>query len=203
MSLSLHLTLLVFEKWAIDFVGPINLPGKRIGSRYIITAIKYLTIWAEARAVKDCSENTTVWFIFEDIITSFGCQNILMSDQGTYFINNTIEAPTQEFEVHHQKSTPNHPQVNGTVEDFNNILETALTKICSVNRDYWDLRVPTVLWSYKTTCKNLTIQTPFKLVYGLEAVVPMEYLVPSLIIAAFIDMDDTGDVKAGLRSWWN
>ena len=67
--------------------------------------------------------------------------------------------------------------------------------ICSVNRDNWDLRVPTILWAYRTTCKKLTMQTPFKLVYGLEAVVPMEYLVPSLRIATFTDMDDTGDVQ--------
>jgi hypothetical protein len=39
---------------------------------------------------------------------------------------------------------------------------------------------------------------PFKLVYGLEAVVPMEYLVPRLIIAAFTDMDDIGVVQERL-----
>jgi hypothetical protein len=42
------------------------------------------------------------------------------------------------------------------------------------------------------------MQTPFNLVYGLEAVVPMEYLVPSLRIATFTDMDDTGVVQERL-----
>jgi hypothetical protein len=117
-----------------------------------------------------------------------------VSDQATHFINKNIESLTQEFEFHHQKSIPYHSQVNGTVKAFNNILETMLTKICSVNKDDCDLRISIVLWAYITTCNNLTMQTPFKLVYGLEEVVPMEYFVPSLRIATFSGMDDTGVV---------
>jgi len=33
-------------------------------------------------------------------------------------------------------------------------------------------------------------QTSFRLVYGVEAVMPMEYIVPSFRIAAFMDMTD-------------
>jgi transposase InsO family protein len=179
-------------------VGPVSPLGKRTRARYIIIVTKYLTRWAEARAVKDCSATTTTRFIFDDIITRFGCLKILMRDKGTHFINKTIEALTEEFAVHHQKSTPYHPQVNGTIEAFNKILKTTLTKICSVNMDDRDLRVPAVLWAYRTTCKKLTMQTPFKLVYGLDAIVPMEYLVPSLRIASFTDMDDTGVVQERL-----
>jgi hypothetical protein len=42
------------------------------------------------------------------------------------------------------------------------------------------------------------MQTPFKLVYGLEVVVPIEYLVPSLGIASFIDMDNLGIIQERL-----
>jgi transposase InsO family protein len=198
MTLEPQLTLQEFEKWAIDFVGPINPTRKSTRARYIITVTKYLTTWAEAREVKDYSATTNAHFIFDDIITRFGCPKILMSDQGTHFINKSVEALTDEFAVHHQKHTPYHPQANGTIEAFNNILEMTLSKIFILNRDDWDLSVPIVLWAYRTTCKKLIMQTPFKLVYGLEAVVPMEYLVPSLRIIAFTDMDDIGIVKERL-----
>jgi hypothetical protein len=33
-----QINLQVFEKWAIDFVGTIHPPTKRLGERYIITA---------------------------------------------------------------------------------------------------------------------------------------------------------------------
>jgi transposase InsO family protein len=73
-----------------------------------------------------------------------------MSDQGTHFINSTINSMIEDFEFYHQKSTPYHPQENGTVESFNEILENALTKIYNVNKDYWDLKISAILWAYRT-----------------------------------------------------
>jgi hypothetical protein len=109
MPLQPHVTLQTFDKWAIDFVGPINPPIKRIGERYIITTKEYLTRWSKATPVKDCITETSSHFLFEQVITRFGCPRVLMRDQGTQFINKTISAMTEDFEVHHPKSTPYHP----------------------------------------------------------------------------------------------
>ena len=48
------------------------------------------------------------------------------------------------------------------------------------------------------TCKKLTGQTPFRLVYGREAVMPMEYIIPSLLIAALTGMSNHEDLEERL-----
>jgi transposase InsO family protein len=68
-----------------------------------------------------------------------------MSDQGTHFLNKTIVGLIEEFHIYHEHNTPYHLQVNGTVEAFHKILGHALTKVCNVNRDDWDLSIPIVL----------------------------------------------------------
>ena len=120
-----------FKKWAIDFVGPIQPLRKKMGVRYIITATKYLTRWEKMQPVKDCIGEKIAQFQFEYVLTRFGCPNILMSDCSTHFLNETINAMMEEFQVYHQKNTPHHPQANGMVEAFNKILENTLTVVCN------------------------------------------------------------------------
>ena len=67
-------------------------------------------------------------------------------------------------------------------------MEHAVTNICNIIHYYWDHKIPAVLWAYCTTCKNLTGQTPFRLVYGQEVVMPMEYIVPSIRIVEVTEM---------------
>jgi hypothetical protein len=81
MPLRPQVTLQVFDKWEIYFVGPINPPKKRTGSRYIITVIEYLTRRVEETPVKDCSTETTTHFLFEQVISRFGCPRVFMRDQ--------------------------------------------------------------------------------------------------------------------------
>lgn len=131
LLLTPQVTLQPFEKWVIEFVGPIQPPGKKKGAWYIITMTKYLTRWVEVQPVKDCTSVTAAKFISEYILTRFGYPKILMGDRSMHFLNETISALTEEFQVYHQKSTQYHPQVNGIVETFNEILENVLKKVCN------------------------------------------------------------------------
>ena len=76
MPLVPQLTLHAFDKWVVEFVGPISRAGNQIGARYIITTMNYLTQWKEDAFVKDCIATTTTKFLFENFVTRFGCPNI-------------------------------------------------------------------------------------------------------------------------------
>ena len=65
-----------------------------------------------------------------------------------------------------------------------------MTKIYNTQWNDWDVRIPAVLCAYKTTCKKLTGKMSFRLVYVVEVVILMEYIVPSLCIAVLTGMTD-------------
>ena len=77
-------------------------------------------------------------------------------------------------------------------------MEKTFTKICNAQRDDWDIKILAVLWEYLTTCTKLIGKTPFRLVYGQEVVMPMEYIVPSLRIVVIMEMTNVNAVEERL-----
>ena len=113
---------MTFEIWAIEFIGPFPIPARRTCARYIITAVEYVTKWAQEEPVDTCSSEIAAKFIYENIITLFGCPLTLIRNYGTHFINRTIETLTDQFQIDHRLSTAYHPQSNGAIEAFNKTL---------------------------------------------------------------------------------
>ena len=67
----ISLPLVPFEKWGIDYVGPVC-PNSSRGMVYIVVATEYLTKWAEAKAVKTDTAVHAAIFMYENIILRFG-----------------------------------------------------------------------------------------------------------------------------------
>ncbi|KAG7585636.1 Ribonuclease H-like superfamily [Arabidopsis thaliana x Arabidopsis arenosa] len=77
-------------------------------------------------------------------------------------------------------STPRYPQENGQAEASNKTILSNLKKHLSARKGGWYDELQPVLWAYRTTPRRATGETPFSLVYGMEAVVPAELNVPGL-----------------------
>ena len=76
-----------------------------------------------------------------------------------------------------------HAPANGLAEAFNKTLCNLLKKVVAKSKRDWHDRLGEALWAYRTTYKTPTQSTPFALVYGVEAVLPLELQIPSLRIA--------------------
>jgi predicted signal transduction protein with EAL and GGDEF domain len=55
-----------------------------------------------------------------------------------------------------------------------------LRRMIGVHKTSWHTMLFSSLWAYKTSIKSATRFTPFWLVYGLEAILPIECKIPSL-----------------------
>ena len=72
MPLVPQITMQTFDKWVVNFLGPISPIGKCTGTRYRIFAIDYLTIWAKGAPIKYCIAVIAANFLFENVVTRFG-----------------------------------------------------------------------------------------------------------------------------------
>jgi len=52
-----------------------------------------------------------------------------------------------------------------------------------LHKTSWNLNIFSALWAYRTSVNYVTSCTPFQLVYGLEAVLPIECEIPLLKLA--------------------
>jgi transposase InsO family protein len=154
MPLNPQIVLEPFERWALDFVGPINPPSNQ--KVYIVVCTDYMTKWVEAKALHRATEEAILDFLFENIFIRFGVPRELVTNGGPPFTSHGFKATLQKYHIQHRMTTAYHPQENGQVESTNKVIESILTKTVKENRKDWSHRLPEALWAYITTWRNTT-----------------------------------------------
>jgi hypothetical protein len=107
MPLQAQVVIEPFEKWDLDFVGPINPMYRR--RKYILVCTDYVTKWVEDKALYSANEQYVVDFLFEEIFTHFGVPLEIVTNQGTQFTSNLVKAISEQYHIKHRKSSPYHP----------------------------------------------------------------------------------------------
>ena len=186
-----------FEKWRIDFVGPIN-PVSARRNRYIILATDYATKWIEARPTRKNDAATAATFLFEEIMMRFGHPLEIVSDRGTHFLNDVICDITTKYLIKHQKTTPYNPKANGLTERANGIIGKVLNKLVAAHKTDWDLKLPSAVHAYNTTEKRTTERNPYFLVFGQVAVHGIELDIETHRIIAARTGNQIEDLNARL-----
>ncbi|XP_025636025.1 uncharacterized protein [Arachis hypogaea] len=161
-----------FYRWGLDILGPFpTAPGQ---VKFLLVSIDYFSKWIEAQPLAKITAEKVRSFIWRNIICRFGIPKEIISDNGRQFTDNKLGLFLKNFNIQHRFSSVEHPQTNGQAEAANRVVLQAIKKKLDNAKGEWAELIPEVLWSYNTTIHNTTGETPFKLVYGSEALIPIE-----------------------------
>ena len=117
-------------------------------------------------------------FIQTNIICRYRVLHKIISNNRLLFKGET-EKLLRQFNIQHHKFSLYCPQTNGAVEAANKNIGWILKKSMKNYKD-WHLQLPYALWGYRTSIRSSTGAIPYSLVYGMEAVLPIEMSVCSL-----------------------
>ncbi|KAL6291692.1 hypothetical protein ACE6H2_009202 [Prunus campanulata] len=185
--LPLHPTILSwpFDTWGLDVIGIIK-PKSSRQHQYILAATDYFSKWAEVVPLKAVKADDVANFIRTHIIHRYGVPSKIISDNALYFKCKTMVKLCDKYNIRHSFSASYNPQSNGQAEAFNKVLCNILKKMVSGTKKDWHERLPEALWAYRTTVRTATGCTPYSLVYGSEAILPLEIQLPSLRVATHL-----------------
>nr|KYP61940.1 Pro-Pol polyprotein [Cajanus cajan] len=141
-----------FRGWAIDIIGQIHPPSSK-NHKYILVAIDYLTKWVEPIPLKEVEQKDIIDFVEDHIIT-----------RGIKLIT----------------STPYYAQANGQVEAANKVVIGLIKKHISNRPRNWHETLVQILWAYRNSPRDATKTTPYKLVYGHDAILPLDINLQSI-----------------------
>ena len=172
-----------FAQWGLDIVGPF--PKAAENKKYLLVGTDYFTKWVETEPLANIRDVDTKKFLWKNIVTRFRVPNTLISDNGLQFDSKSFRRYCCELGITNRYSTSAYPQGNGQVEAVNKVIVNGLKKRLDDAKGRWAEELPHVLWTYQTTPRRSTEETPFSMSYGAEAVIPIETGFPTLRTQTF------------------
>ncbi|XP_075675061.1 uncharacterized protein LOC142644303 [Castanea sativa] len=123
----------------------------------VLNDTDYFTKWVEAEPLANIRDVDAKRFIWKNIVTRFGVPHTLISDNGLQFDSKAFRRNCGDLGIR-----------NGLKKRLDNA------------KGRWVEELPHVLWTYRTTTRRSTGETPFSMTYGMEAVIPLESGFPTL-----------------------
>uniref|UniRef100_A0A2N9IU30 Integrase catalytic domain-containing protein n=1 Tax=Fagus sylvatica TaxID=28930 RepID=A0A2N9IU30_FAGSY len=145
--------------------------------------------WVEACSFKNVTQVAVTRFVKNNIICRYGMPEMLITDNASNLNNRMMDQLCQQFKIQHHNSAPYRPKMNGAVEAANKNVKKILSKMTETYKD-WHEHLPYALCAYRTSVRTSVGATPYSLVYGMEAVLPVEVEIPSLRILSQTQLEE-------------
>jgi len=134
---------------------------------------RYFSKWAEAIPLIEVKTSSVVNVIKHHVIYRFGVPRQIIHDNGPQFSSQVFYRFCNKYQIQNVASTAYNLTTNGLAEAFNKTIIKLLKKFISSSKQDWNEKLSECLWAYRIMVQTATGNTPFFLVYGCEAVIPL------------------------------
>nr|KYP36325.1 Retrovirus-related Pol polyprotein from transposon 412 family [Cajanus cajan] len=159
-----------FAWWGMDILGPFPIAKGQL--KFLVVGIDYFTKWIEAEPLARIKATNVQRFTWKKIICRYGLPQAITTDNGKQFVDTNFDQFLKQLGIKHKVTSVEHPQTNGQAEAANKVILRELKKRLGPPKGEWVEELPSVLWT-------TTQETPYKLTYGSDAMIPVEVGEPS------------------------
>ena len=161
---------------SFDTKGPIS-PSSE-GNSYIMVIVDAFTHYVALNPVPHCNAYYAYTTLYEHWIAKFGLPEILVTDNGTEFINNEIITLCHLYNIKHKPRTSHAPWTNGLVEGMNRSLQEYLRCIINGNDTKyteWSADVKLFPLAYNSQITTTLGMSPYEMVFNQKPRKPIMF----------------------------
>jgi hypothetical protein len=166
-----------FERIALDILDTHKVTAK--GYRYILVVADYFTKWTDAFPLRKHTAERVSELLMNRWVAYYGVPKQIHSDQGAEFEGTVFKSLARMLGASKTRTTPYHAQSDGMVERFNRTMLGMLSAFVCEEGTNWDEQLPYVLLAYRSSVHASTGATPYSMLYGREANLPVDLMFPS------------------------
>ena len=172
-----------FERVAIDIT---EMPMSSRGNKYALVVMDYFTKYVHIYPMADQTAQTVSGCLL-DVVLQEGVPERIHSDQGRQFEAAVFKQLCARLGIEKTRTSPYRPQSDGMVERFNRTLKDMVAKYIKPCGSDWDEHIRSLAFAYNTSKHSVTGYSPFFLIHGREARLPVDMLLRTEHKATDID----------------
>ena len=146
----------------------------------VLVVVDNFTRYVQAFIMNNHTAHTMAHVLYNNFFSIFRFPQRLMSDQGTEFTGDVIAAMCKLLGIEKIRTTPYHPQSNGSAERVHQTLQRMISKLDPEKRRKWPKHIGSVLITYNATRSQVTGYSPYFLMFGRRPQLPVDLLFPTM-----------------------
>ena len=168
-----------FQTIGIDITGPFR--TTKNGHRYILGIIDYFSKYISLIPVSSIEAERMAQEVWIHWISKFGIPERIHSDCGTNFQSKFFKEFCNNLGIRKTATSPYYPQSDGLVERLFGTAKSMISAVLEEKRlRDWSEVLPTIEFGIRTTIQKSTQYSPYEMVFGRKARLPMSVQQPTM-----------------------